>query len=1109
MSLIDNVNKTLGDDLKAELKSGAKLKIAASFFSIYAFDALKKELGKIKQLQFVFTSPTFVTDTAKKEKREFIIPKLNRERGLYGSEFEIHLKNKLTQKAIAKECAAWIRNKGVFYTNTSNMKMQDFICIKNDNSVTAYNPIQGFTSEGLGYEKSNSVSNFVHKINQPAAKQYMHLFDQVCSNKNNIQEITDKIISHIETVYQENAPQRIYFLFIYNIFKDFLQEINPDVMPNDLTGYRDSLIWNKLYSFQQDAAIGIINKLEKYNGCILADSVGLGKTFTALAVIKYYELKNKSVLVLCPKKISEIWTNYNANLVTNLFVKDRFNYDVLFHTDLSRYQGETLGIDLAKVNWGNYDLVVIDESHNFRNRSIYKDKISRYQRLLDEVMRQGVKTKVLMLSATPVNNSFGDLKNQLALAYEGETENLDQKLDTSKNIDTIFKNAQQAFNKWSKFSEPQRTTQAILNLLDFDFFKLLDSVTIARSRQHIKNFYNSDEIGGFPRRLKPISHSFTLSDSPNSIGLDQIYEDLSGLNLAVYTPLRFVFASKAEKYANMYDTTTAVGGKFKQKDRETSLQTLMTINILKRLESSVCSFRITLTNISNKMHDLLDKINRYQEDTKNGFFDVVDGDLGYDDDENDDTSIEQITESEHIIGDKQQINLADVDTCSWKKELQQDVLVIDELLQNIEEISPQHDSKLQQLKQQIIDKVKNPINQGNKKVIVFTAYSDTADYLYQNLAAPLGQQLGIHSAKITGAGAVSTIGNIAGSAANPSMQELLTLFSPLSKQKADIFPHEERTIDLLIATDCVSEGQNLQDCDYLINYDIHWNPVRIIQRFGRIDRIGSPNKQIQLVNYWPGIALEKYIKLREKVQKRLVIANLASTGDENLLSEQQGDIPYRQQQLKRLQQGELDLEENSGGVSITDLGLNSYRMDLLNYIETKTELKSSIKSGLKTGLKQLPKGLHAVVPATAELEAGVIFALKSLQKIAHKHIINQLHPYYLIYVNYQQQVVYDHTQTKHLLELCRQACYGQDQPIAEVYQPFNRRTQDGLDMRLYSQLLDVAINSIQKNKQQQDINSLFSGQKTSALEGDIAGVSDFELIGFIVIEDNDKTIPLP
>lgn len=1091
MKLIDNINSTLGIDIGKNLNNQSKLKIAASYFSIYAYAALKQELEKVDSFQFVFTSPTFITEDVteklKKEKREFIIPKIDRESSLYGTEFEIHLKNQLSQKAIAKECADWIRRKAIFKSNTSSAPMQEFISIQQPETSLTYMPIQGFTPTGLGFEKGNAISNMVNCFDEQSTTQtFIQLFNRIWHDPTKVEDVTSQIVQHIESVYQENPPERIYFLMLYNIFKDFLEDISTDVIPNDLTGYQDTVVWNKLFNFQKDAAFGIINKLETYNGCILADSVGLGKTFTALAVIKYYELRNKSVLVLCPKKLGANWTNYNANLVTNIFANDRFSYDVLYHTDLSRNNGETLGIDLAKINWCNYDLIVIDESHNFRNRGAYKERESRYDRLMNKVIRQGVKTKVLMLSATPVNNHFTDLKNQLALAYEGNADFIESKLDTERDIETIFRRAQASFNTWAKLEPEERTTQAILNLLDFDFFKLLDSVTIARSRKHIQTFYDTTAIGQFPTRLKPLSYRTPLSNDKQAVTLNRIYAELSLIKMAVYAPVTYIFPSALRKYEEIFDTLVEGKGRLKQVDRERSLQALMTVNLLKRLESSIHAFRLTLTFLEKNISNVIAKIDDFDARAADDEVSIAPL-MGYDQDENG-----ELLNPEDLIGNKLKIHLADMDRLSWRMDLDGDREIIKGLLRMIATIDTKNDAKLQHVKSHIIEKLQDPINPGNHKVIIFTAFADTANYLYENIAPFLLENYGLHSAKITGNDNTSTIKTRVKSRQSYDMQGLLTLFSPKSKQKQDIFPEESREIDILIATDCISEGQNLQDCDYLINFDIHWNPVRIIQRFGRVDRIGSSNSVIQLVNYWPDISLDDYINLRERVENRMVIVDMTSTGDDNVLSAQANDMAYRREQLQKLQNEVLDLEDANTGVSITDLGLNDFRMDLLGYLEVHEELK------------RLPNGLHTVVPAQPEigLEAGVIFTLRARNPQMAGNQANRLYPYYLVYINQSGDVVYDYTQAKYLLDVARKACRGIDQPIPKAYESFNRKTDDGRNMGQYSALLDIVIHSIQLLKDEKDIDSLFSGLSTTALVDMVSGLNDFELISFIVIEGN-------
>jgi hypothetical protein len=1086
MKIIDNINSLLGDDLKASLRSKSKLKIAASCFSIYAYEALKSELAKVESLEFVFTAPTFVpnevTDKLRKERREFFIPKADRERSLYGSEFEIQLRNKLTQRAIARECAEWMRRKATFRSNKTKAPMQQFACIQQGQQEIAYMPLHGFTAVDLGYQRGDAVSNIINRFDEPIfTGTYLHLFEQIWSDSEKLEDVTAAICDHIASVHQENSPERIYFLMLYNIFSEFLSEIDEDVLPNDRTGYQDTLVWNKLFNFQRDAAVGIINKLETYNGCILADSVGLGKTFTALAVIKYYELRNRAVLVLCPKKLSDNWLNYNSNLKTNILARDRFNYDILCHTDLSRTSGASFGIPLNRINWGNYDLVVIDESRNFRNNDAYKDRETRYQRLMNKVIRDGVKTKVLMLSATPVNNRFSDLRNQLALAYEGDSENLSKKLRGKRSVEEVFRRAQVAFNQWAKLAPDKRTAKAILEALDFDFFELMDSVTIARSRKHIQTFYDTRDIGQFPERLKPLSFHSPLTERDDVPDFNGIFAELSLLKLAFCAPISYILPSRLRKYEELYDTQVEGGkGKLRQADRERSLQALMTTNLLKRLESSVEAFRLTLGSLYENHVHMLSRIQAFRQ---SGGGTVTDWTERLETLEAEDDELPILGGDD--IGGKVKISLADMDLPSWENDLSADLSIIDALLSSMNKIKPEDDTKLQHLQKLILEKIENPINGNNKKVLLFTAFADTATYLYDNLAELLKTKK-LHAGKVTGKDAPkSTLRK------GFDFQSLLTLFSPIAKEKALVLPNEPGEINLLIGTDCISEGQNLQDCDFVVNYDIHWNPVRIIQRFGRIDRIGSRNKTIQLVNYWPDISLDEYINLKERVENRMMIADVTATGDDNVLTAQSSEVSYRKEQLRRLQDEVIELEDLKTGVSITDLGLNDFRMDLLNYVKAHGDLELA------------PKGMHAVVTAQPELglKPGVIFTLRNLNDSVNINQHNRLHPYYLVYIARNGEIISNHTEVKKLLDLVRTSCKGRSEPIAEVCQLFNQQTDEGRNMRTYSDLLGSSIRSMIDVKEEKDLDSLFTGGKTTALLNTISGLDDFELVAFLAVQE--------
>ena len=1075
-SFFDNINNKVVDDLRVSIKEGSKLSIASACFSIYAFEELKAQLKDIEELRFIFTAPSFISDKESKQRREFYIPRLDRERTLYGSEFEVKLRNQMTQKAIAIECADWIRKKVKFKSNTTSANMQGFINIEGDEPAT-YTPVGGFTTTDLGCERGNNICNFVIKVEAENSKQYLRMFNELWGDKEQFADVTEQIIDNISNIYKENSPEFIYFVTLYNIFNEFLEDISEDVLPNEATGFKDSQIWNKLYDFQKDAALAIINKLEKYNGCILADSVGLGKTFTALAVIKYYENRNKSVLVLCPKKLNDNWITFRSNYINNPIAKDRLRYDILFHSDLSRTTGKTNGQDLEHINWGNYDLVVIDESHNFRNGGKLSGgdddedpKENRYLKLMNKVIRAGVKTKVLMLSATPVNNRFNDLKNQLQLAYEGDVEQLDSKLNTTSSLDDIFRQAQRAYNSWAKLPAEQRTTDRLLGMLSFDFFEVLDSVTIARSRKHIEAYYDTSAVGKFPTRLAPISRRPSLTDLSGAINYNEIFGQLQKLNLAIYTPSAFILPSKMAKYK--LDLGEGKSG-LSLEGREMGIRRLMCILMLKRLESSVNSFRLTLERVEGLIKSTIDHIDSHESVIN---VEEVQGlDLDIDDMEND-----------AFIGTKKnKIALEDMDYISWRDYLQKDYEELELTRIMLADITPEHDSKLQQLIADLKNKFEHPINGDNRKVIIFTAFSDTAVYLYDNLADKILEKYGMNTALVTGD--VEARCNARG-IGKLDFNKVLTLFSPISKEKEQIYPNIHEEIEVLIATDCISEGQNLQDCDYLINYDIHWNPVRIIQRFGRIDRIGSRNEVIQLVNYWPDMTLDEYIDLKGRVEARMKVSVMTSTGDDNPISpEEKGDLEYRKAQLKKLQEEVVDIEEMNNGVSIMDLGLNEFRLDLLEYVKTHQDVEHT------------PFGLHAVVGHNEYTEPGVIFVLKNRDNGVNIDKKNRLHPFYMVYISNDGQVLINHLSPKELLDKYRSLCKGKSHPQTNLCKEFNKETRDGFRMQAYSRLLGDAISSIITVKDESDLDSFLDGSQAELFTKEITGLDDFELITFLVV----------
>lgn len=1087
MELIDNKVRLLGDDLKKEIGRGAKVKIVASYFSIYAFEALKRELSEVAELQFIFPTPAFVQqsvkDKLKKETREYFIPKRLQETSLYGTEFEIRLRNQLTQKVIARECAEWIRAKVKFRSNITDERPQNFIYVENARRKAIYMPIEGFTSVDLGYEKNNMMFQGIMKNDEDSyTKFFFNQFQNIWNDHTKLQDVTQAIVDYISSAYTDNSPEFIYFITLYNIFSEFLDDImSEDFMPNEGTGFRNSLVWQKLYSFQRDGAIGVIQKLEKYNGCILADSVGLGKTFTALAVMKYYASRNKNILVLAPKKLANNWNQYRDNVRTNLFYKDRIHFDVLYHTDLGRMHGFSNGHDLSKFNWDNYDLVVIDESHNFRNANSYRDKETRYDFLINKVLKSGVRTKVLMLSATPVNNRFTDLKNQLALAYGDDYAEFNERLDTSKSVDVVLSNAQRAFNEWTKLPKEQRKAADLMSRLDIDFSILLDNVTIARSRKHITRYYDSSEIGSFPTRRKPVSYYCDIARKEDTLSYNDIFNTLMGLTMGVYAPMNYILPSRISKYEALYDTQVG-RATLKQVNREKALQRLMTINMLKRLESCVDSFRKTVRNICDVNKRTYDSIIQFENDhaaSRTLEFSQIDEET-LDDEDFDITN-------EGTLG-KVRIDFSDMDLYLWKRDLKYDIETLEALDELMCYVTPDRDLKLQKLIEIVEDKIEHPFNPGNRKILIFSAFADTTNYLYENLAPMLLEKYGLYSARIQGASS----GNATNIRGEKDTDRLLTLFSPISKERDVAFPAEkDLNIDVLIATDCVSEGQNLQDCDICINYDIHWNPVRIVQRFGRIDRIGSKNQYIQLVNFWPNVSLDEYINLNARVENRMTLVDATATGDDNIIASEQADLDYRKEQLKKLQEGNLqDLEDVDGSITITDLGLNEFRMDMVAYIKEHGEPKN------------IAHGLYCVVRHDDEknIPKGVIYVLKNRNPSVNIGDKNRLHPYYLVYLDEAGNVVRNHMDVKAILDILRTTCKHHTEPIADLCRAYNRETKDGYKMDKYSRLLDRSIESIIDVKEANDLDALFNTGSDVLFSSGIQGLDDFELITFVVIK---------
>lgn len=1051
----------LKDIIQDNVQAGSRWKIMTSYFTLFAYKEIQEELSKASSVDIII-NPNRYDNSGK------FIETIE----------ENSLKINLDYAGIAREFAAWLEEKANIKRVKSRKIEGKMLSIASSGENNDYITHSDFSATGIGILDKGGRIHINEKVEDPERAKNLRLaFDSIWNNLAQTEDIKNKIISELKHIYQDKSPELLYFFTINQLFHSFLEDANNEALIEKRTGITETMIWNKLYDFQRDGVIGAINKIEKFGGCIIADSVGLGKTFEALAIIKYYELRNHKVLVLAPKKLRDNWVIYKQNDKRNPFASERlFSYTLLNHTDLSRESGYSGDVDLSYVNWGNYDLVVIDESHNFRNASTGKEKMTRYERLLKEVIKAGVKTKILMLSATPVNKELNDIKNQIAFISEGR----DNAFATNAEIDSIsntMRKAQTAFNIWNKLPVEEQTTEALLEYLNWDYFKLLDSLTIARSRRHIEKYYGLEKIGKFPERLQPVNRDCEIDIQREFPSFAAINEEIMSMSLCMYTPLDYVLPNRKSYYENLYDTKLEGKGRFKQIDREFSLKALMKTNLLKRLESSIYAFDKTIAYLIEGAHAILDAI-KNDDGSEITDFDAN----SYIDD--DDLQIEGL-----MIGNATKIRVADLDKVRYQSNLEFDLAILHHISEAIKKVTPDRDEKIEELKRIVSDKITNPINAGNKKVIVFTAFADTAIYLYDCLAKWAKTEFGIYSGLVTGSNEPKT--NLP--LKRKDFTGILINFSPRSKERGE----EGAEIDLLIATDCISEGQNLQDCDFLINYDIHWNPVRIIQRFGRIDRIGSKNEAIQLVNFWPAIGLDEYINLEQRVKGRMKLLDISATGEENIIESngEMRDLEYRRQQLEQLKSEVLDIEDLSGGISITDLTLNDFRMDLTSFVEK-----------YPNALNEIPTGIYAVSKNNSErlqdeIKSGVIFCLKSNDHIVQKDR-NSLAPFFLVYVTDEGDVLFSEKQVKQILDIYRSLCLGKKEPIKELVKEFNRKSHNQTKMEHWRTLRSKAIDFV-KDKEDDNCGDIFSLGGLSLFGAENSGIkmtdSDYELISFLVI----------
>ena len=1061
----------VGEFLKQKIEINARINVISSIFTMYAYEKLEEQLKRVEQVNFLFNQPTFLNEediSNNNDIKEFILTMRERERSVSQFDLEITLKNSLDQDSVAQRFAKFIEKKvnvrSVISQYVVNSKI--FQVNNEESSFLLQGSNLDFSIEGLGYKNrfAFGFTSLNDQIEDNAT--YEQQFLQMFNDDHNTRDVKKHLLKHLRQLHKENAPELVYYVTLYNIFKNQLLEQDDITKIKKQTGIERTKIWNALYNFQTDAVIGAIKKLEQYNGCIIADSVGLGKTFEALAIIKYYELRNQRVLVLVPKKLRNNWTSFKYNVYTNPFVDDRFNYDVLNHTDLSREDGLSGEIDLSQVNWGNYDLIVIDESHNFRNRPAKAEGQTRYERLMEEIIQAGVKTKVLMLSATPVNNRLTDLKNQLMFITEDHDDAFKENLGIPSVKYTLLK-AQTRFNEWGALDDSIRNTESLLKSLDYDFFKLLNALTIARSRKHIQKYYDTEAIGDFPTRLKPINIKSDIDVQGNFPSLDKVNAEISRLLLAVYSPMLYVLPTRLKDYEDQYSQIVQDGkSTLTQTDREKNLINLMRVNILKRLESSAHSFKLTIGRIIEKIDVALDQIEQGAQ-------------FSYDD-----IDIEEDFE-EPEFGSKIKVKVKDLDVIRYTNDLLEDREILTQLYEYSKNVQSKDDAKLQDLIETIKSKITNPINPDNKKVLVFTTFSDTAKYLYEGLENFLLPKLTVNLGLVTGSDVLkSTVPKM-----KNKFDEILAHFSPRSSKIKT--RHEE--IDILIATDCISEGQNLQDADYLINYDIHWNPVRIIQRFGRIDRIGSTNQFVQLVNFWPNMDLDEYINLEARVKNRMVMMDVSATGEDDVLSAESKDLKYRSEQMHLLQDQVLNVEDMMDSISITDLTLDDFLMNLERYMNAHLNV-----------LERYPTGIHAVtqIPEKYSEDAaeGVIFTLKQIVYDAEEQAANSLYPYYLVYVKSDGTIFIDNGSPKTILDLYKGITQDKTAVDEQAVLIFNQETQQGKNMQFYTDLLEKAVFEIKGFVEEKGIKSLFTPGKSTLTDNQINGLNDFELISFLVIK---------
>ena len=1089
--ILDNRHNTVAEYLRKHLPASDVLRLVSAYFSIYGYETLQNELNKLEDVRFLFGDPGSVGELDPGEK----VPKAFEltESGLSPS-------HALQQKFLARQCAEWagkerVRIRSVAKSNFLHGKM--YLTDRNDGSNAVVGS-SNFTRRGLGDAASANVEINLATDDSNICDDLRSWFDELWSNEELTKDVRSEVLAALARIGADFAPELIYYKTLYELFRDDIDRRQDGESQLKDTHLFDTIIWNTLYDFQRDGAKSVIDRLKQHNGCILADSVGLGKTYTALAVIKYFELNNELVLVLCPKKLRDNWALYPVqnNHSSNPFIKDRFSYTLLSHTDLTRDSGNVGDIDLSNFEWGNYRLVVIDESHNFRNES--KSRVdddgnirhSRYSRLMEEVIKAGPETKVLMLSATPVNTTLIDLRNQIYLMTEKREDVFRENLGIG-HIGNLLTQAQKQFKDWEKSLAEQgkKNKSKLLERLGPDFFQLLGGVSIARSRRHIKTYYTDEmeRIGQFPKALEPKNY-YPRTDLDNALSYEGLTEQIESFSLSVYKPSNYI----VDKQAQLRLEEEKQRFRFNQADRERYLIGMVRTNFLKRLESSAHSLTKTLERTVGKIDDLLEKIDLYEQRTVEH---DINADVLPDEDENDDDEEFFVNKARHPY------HLRELDLPTWKIDLLNDRNTLASALDKVKAITPDRDGKLKEIRERIRAKMETPsVDQDgvpNRKLLVFTTFKDTAEYLYDNLR-DLADELQVNMALVSGDVTYATVGK-------NNFNDILTNFAPRARGRTDGDANED--IDLLIATDCISEGQNLQDCDTVLNYDIHWNPVRIIQRFGRIDRIGSRNQSVQMINYWPTRDMDVYLRLESRVEARMALVDAAASGDDDPLNDftqiDESDIQltlnFRDEQLKRLREEVLDLDDLSDNIVMSDFTLDDFFAQLLRYLEKN-----------KDQLEATPHGAYAITDVGDNPgRSGVIFFLRQRNAGSDKRekAASPIHPYYAVYIRDNGEVRYGCTNARQVLESFESNTDGKTDPLQKLCDRFDQETQNGSEMSPYNELLTHVITHINRKNTGTHTQSLgAAGQRDFKLPvvAQTNSTDNFDLVTWLVIKQDQE-----